>query len=303
MQMQENAQMSAIKTPLAGSHNLNLFLTQLNFACELYSRSASQIYDDFVTPNRVKCSFAYSNFAREPAEWFAGVQVKKKELLDDWSLLKNAMKLKYGDPNHDFNNHVEWSELKMINSLDKYENRYRTLLDEMQEEDVPSKRTQLLHYIKGLRSDLITIVMNYYVQDKEGYTIEAAKAHARLAFQAKPVQNKIVQEKPFPRAKAVHWQSQPNGSSQRIKEAAPMLPNYQYFAPDQNLKNCRRSVAYPDYWPHTLGGTLSHDPGSEGHKLRMFLGANNLCNFCREPGHRHADCPHNQHNHRQRSKN
>ena len=133
----------------------------MNFAVKLYQRKAEEIIDDYAVPDSVKCEFAYQNFGREVIKWFTVMQNSKPEVLDDWHLLEKELNDRYGDPNRAYNAYVEWVELEMISTLDKYENKFDTLLSEMAAGDTPSKTVQVMHYMKGLRAELSTAVMDY----------------------------------------------------------------------------------------------------------------------------------------------
>jgi hypothetical protein len=134
-------------------------------------------------PDALKCDFAIENFNREILAWITLLSQKEKRYSTDWTLLETEITKKYDDPNRIYHAYVDWNTLKMQGNLDKYENKFDTLLAEMPTANVPTGQVQVFHYIQGLTDDLKREVMTHFVKNKETYELSAAKMHARVIFE------------------------------------------------------------------------------------------------------------------------
>jgi hypothetical protein len=233
--------------------------------------------------------------AGEPSQWFNLAHAQNEALLENWPALKAAVAAKYKDPNRAFKAFNEFMDLRMGNSLDIYENKFGSLIDEM--EDGVTAELQVKHYLRGLRPDIQVKVLTHFVTSQTTYEMQAAKQQARVFFEstATPTQPPSTYRSASASAtQRVKFQVNPSNANSYAREAGPMLKDFTAFAADQNLIGSRlvRSRMYPDYWPTTLAGKLGSPDavGSQGHKLRMFLGANGMCNLCRFPGHHVDQC-------------
>lgn len=290
-----------ITTKLSGTKNYHKFMLEVNFAIKTFEMDVKTYDADHILDDKAKCKFAYNNFGPAPNAWFTIAATADDKLMEDWEVLDKALKDKYDDKNREFNAYVEWRELRMGESLDDYEARYDRLLTEKANQ--PSAKDQVMHYLSGLQYNLRTQVMSTFVRDKADYTLEAAKSQARVFYTAERVPIDLQKRPINPRAKVqfkvptTEFEMSPQIKYRMDKEASPMLAQnlQQPFAPDVFLRkhNAVRSTRYPDFFPNTLRGQLSHIEGSPGHKLRLFCAANNLCNFCRCPGHHHNECAEN----------
>lgn len=288
VKLQEKAQKTAIKQNFRGTKNLQTFMTQLKFAFTIYEIDAKKYYPDYEMPGPLKCEFAYSNLDSGPHGWFTLMQNKDHSMLSDWDKLEAALYAKYNDPNREYNAYTEWRNLEMRGSLDAYENQFDLLIEEMVENMVPPPQAQVLHYISGLRDSLRTKVLSIFVKEGIGYELEQARNQARVLYNEEQQAPKPAR-KPQVTSKVAATGFPNNTPYQQEKHSR--APTYN-FGPDKLLEegNFVRSPQYPNYVPRTLKGPLDREPNSEGHKLREFCTVNNLCNYCRYPGHKADEC-------------
>jgi hypothetical protein len=231
-------------------------------------------------------------------------QAQNEALLEDWTALggigphvtsinqlKAAVAAKYKDPNRAFKAFNEFMDLKMTHSLDVYENKFGSLLDEM--EDGVSTELQVKHYLRGLRHDIQVRVLSHFATSQTTYELQAAKQQARVFFESVsapgPAQTPAAHRAAATSAAAtqrVRFQVNPSVANNQDRGSGPQLKDYAPFLADQQLHDSRSQLVtskmYPGYYPTTLAGKLGSPDanGTPGHKLRMFLGANNMCNLC-----------------------
>ena len=295
--LSENAQ-ARITTKLSGTQNYHKFMLNVNFAIETYYDEVKSFDANYIMDDATKCKFAYNGFAAAPQAWFTIAAMANKALMRNWNTLQATLKEKYDDKNREYNAYVEWRELQMQDSLDDYEARFDRLLNEKAVQPAPAD--QVMHYLSGLQNNLRTQVMSTCVRDKAAYTLEAAKSQARVFYTAGRMQGDY-QKKPNMKTKVQFkistppFEIHPRGYNQMDKGPGFNLAENMPFPADAFLKkhNVIRSKRDPAFFPTTLRGPLSRNEGDPGHMLREFLGANNLCNFCRQEGHRHDECPQN----------
>lgn len=296
---QKRAEETAKIIDLKNGKLYHSFIRQVELGIKLFTNYCRRIEPHYEMPDELKCEFLYSHLGDEPSQWFNLAQAQNEALLENWTALKAAVAAKYRDPNRAFKAFNEFMDLKMGNSLDTFENKFASLLDEM-EDSVPAA-LQVKYYLRGLRQDIQVKVLSHFVTSQTTYELQAAKQQARVFFEsmAAPTQppstHRGASGSATAAAQRVRFQTNSSGANNYAKESGPMMRDYIPFAADQNLSNGHRLVKsgmYPDYWPTTLAGKLGSPDatGTPGHKLRMFLGANNMCNLCRFPGHHVDQC-------------
>jgi hypothetical protein len=179
---QKRAEETAKIIDLKNGKLYHSFIRQVELGIKLFTNYCKRVEADYVMPDELKCEFLYSHLGDEPSQWFNLAQAQNEALLEDWAALKAAVATKYKDPNRAFKAFNEFMDLKMGNSLDSYENKFGSLLDEM-EDNVPAA-LQVKHYLRGLRHDIQVKVLSHFVTSQTAYELQAAKQQARVFFES-----------------------------------------------------------------------------------------------------------------------
>lgn len=281
-----------IKTPLDGSATWKTFNLELELALTTFEDNVKLQFEDFdddIAMDTWKCQIAFEHFVGDALRWFTTASGKDSEYKRDWNLLRTSLIRMYDDPNREFTAYGEWIELKMEDKLDAYESKFDELtlvLPQMPESIL------VHHYIHGLKPDIRSEVLSYFVAHPTERGLQSARQQARVFFNVYYSSART----PNPLKKAKVRTDAGNYKNSGAGTSTGYSGGTSAFGPDswlkRNVGKFQFSADYPRWIPTTLKGKLSDERGSVGHKLKKFCMANDLCLFCRNHGHQAKDCQH-----------